>query len=220
MKKKNKPLLVLAGLSAAGKTVIATALAERDGRFSFVRSATTRPPRPDHADEYIHFTEDEFLRAKANSEFVECMEYAGYMYGTPRSELERVWQEGKYPLLILDLTGVRSVSEIKDINACAVYIYTDLYTAEERLYERFLSSERTPRDLSAFVRRKERNIQDFCSLLDCHAMFYGFIHNDTTVDTAAQKVSEMFDNYLSHKDSDETSRQKVLGHIEENLKKS
>ena len=122
-------MLILAGLSSAGKTVIATALYERDGRFSFVRSATTRPPRPDHTDEYIHLTEEEFLERKNNSDFVECMEYAGYMYGTPRSELERVWNEGKYPLLILDLTGVKSVSEIEDINSCAVYIYTDLYTS-------------------------------------------------------------------------------------------
>ena len=80
-------------------------------------------------------------------------------------------------------------------------------------------SGRTPSDLSAFVRRKERNIQDFLSLLDCHGMFYGFLHNDATVDTAALKVSGIFDNYLASVQSDETTRQEALEHIENNLKR-
>ena len=45
-----KPLIVVAGPSGAGKTTVASRLVDRDKRFSFSISATTRSPRGNEVD--------------------------------------------------------------------------------------------------------------------------------------------------------------------------
>ena len=150
---------------------------------------------------------------------LEYMEYAGNMYGTPKSELERVWQEGKIPCLILDLTGVKSLSIIDGLDVCFIYVYTDLFTAEERLYERFLNSDRSPKELTAFVKRKERNVADFMNFGEYDHLFYGYIHNNSTVENLADRIKNTFDAFLKGEQRDESSRAELHSVIEESLKK-
>src|SRR5207302_581629 len=79
--------------SGGGKTTIARELRTRaPDSFGYSVSATTRKARPGERDgEAYHFlTRDEFERRREAGEFLESAEYAGELYGTLRSEVERV----------------------------------------------------------------------------------------------------------------------------------
>lgn len=188
----NNSVLVLAGASASGKTTVAHRILELDSRFKMIRSVTTRPKRNDSFDEeYIYLTEDEFSDLVNNNGVVEYTNYGGAFYGTPISEIERAFDDGHIPLLILDFNGVRSTVSHGSINACCVYLYDDLNVLEKRLYERYLASEPTTKKLNSFITRKEQNIKDYLSMPQYSELFYSIIKN-TEITSVAQRVISLF----------------------------
>lgn len=197
--KRENCLLIIAGPSAVGKTTVAYTLIERDPRYEFVRSVTTRQSRGDAYDaEYIYITTDEFRELIANGGVLEHTEYAGNLYGTPRSEVVRILSEGKIPLLVLDINGVHSIERTKgELNPCGVYVYDDLNVAEQRLYDRFIGNSPTPDGLRRFVSRKEQNIKDFLGMEESAGAFYAFLHNGGTVAEAADRMEEIFADFCS-----------------------
>ncbi len=183
--------LVIAGASGAGKTTIANLLLQSDD-FELVRSATTRPVRNDqNTSEYMYLTRDEFLRRKDNGEMLEFTEYGENLYGTPKSELERIYSVGKIPLLIVDLAGVKTFIE-GDFDFCPriFYIYENLNVIERRLYERELSVP-TPEGLESFVRRKETNIKDYLELPQLCEGITSFVRNSDAF-AAASAIRNAF----------------------------
>jgi len=76
-------------------------------------SATTRPPRPGEVEgrDYHFLTLEDFERRLARGEFLEHAMYAGNMYGTPRSELERARAAGRALVLEIEVEGARQVRE-------------------------------------------------------------------------------------------------------------
>ena len=203
-----KHVLVLAGPSAVGKTTVMDKILELDCRFEYVRSATTRPKRPDaFADEYVYLTKEEFQSAIERGEILEYMEYADNLYGTPASELLRIFGKGKIPLLILDLKGVESLREGNfDFSAVGIYIYDDINVMESRLYERSLKNTPTVDALTVFMKRKNQNIADYLSLTEKYRLFDAFVKNET-VEAAALRIISCFD----------AARKGALSESEQNL---
>lgn len=212
---RENSLLIIAGPSAIGKTTVAYKMIERDARYEFVRSVTTRPSRGDAFDaEYIYITVDEFRELIANGGVLEHTEYAGNFYGTPRSEVKRILSEGKIPLLVLDINGVESIERAKgDLNPCGVYVYDELNVMEERLYARFLGDNPTPEGLAKFVSRKEKNIQDFLAMPEHCAAFFAFIHNNDTVDSATDKVVDTFTAFRNGAERDGESMERIAAEL-------
>ena len=133
--------LILAGPSAVGKTTVALVL-EKYG-FELLRSATTRAPRGDgRDDEYIYISHEEFLERISRGEMLEHTEFAGNLYGTPKSEGDRVLSKGKLPLMILDLCGVKTLTSKRlDFRAVAIYLWDYPSVIEERLRLRYSGFE-------------------------------------------------------------------------------
>lgn len=188
-----KSVLILAGASAAGKTTLAMKLLENDGKFSYVRSATTRKKRGDaHDSEYVYIDRGEFERRIADGEMLEYMEYGGNLYGTPKSEIERIFSENKTPLLILDITGVRSMRSLKlDYSVVAFYVYEDINVIEKRLYERELGKSPSASGVENFQKRRLNNVRDYKSLPENHVYFNAFIKN-SDVNTATERIQQLF----------------------------
>lgn len=188
-----RSILVIAGASGVGKTTVADALIKKYGTFGLVRSITTRAPRGDgHDEEYIYTDRDGFIKKAESGELVEYMEYGGNMYGTPVSELERVFSEGNVPLLILDLEGVKSLRKKNfDFNSVIVYVWDELNTIEKRLYARDLS-EPTADKLLSFIKRKEMNIRDYLSMPGISHLFDSYVRNEG-IEECAASVKSVFD---------------------------
>jgi len=109
-------IVVLSAPSGGGKTTIAKAVRDRyPERFGFSVSATTRKPRPDERDgeAYYFLSRDEFQKRLEQGDFLEHAEYAGELYGTLKSEVERVLKSvgGRHILLDIEVEGARQVRE-------------------------------------------------------------------------------------------------------------
>ena len=191
--------LVIAGPSAVGKTTVGNILLSEDSRFCLSRSVTTRAPRGDGFDaEYIYLSREEFVSLRERGGLFEWTEYSGDLYGTAVSEIERINAEGKIPLLIIDLAGVRSVGEGRgNIDSCILYIYDDLNVMESRLYQRYLSSSPDAKKLKSFVDRKEKNIKDYLDLPDICKYLFAFIHNSGEPSATAELLLKAFSEHES-----------------------
>jgi guanylate kinase len=106
--RKNK-VIIIAAPSGAGKTSITRHLLNSlSNELAFSISAATRQPRNNekNAVDYYFISVSEFQQRIQNNEFVEWeMVYEGKYYGTLKAELERIWNEGKSPLLDVDVQG-------------------------------------------------------------------------------------------------------------------
>ena len=94
----NAPVLVITGPSGAGKGTLIKALVERVPVLEVAISATTRPLRPGETDgvEYHFLSENTFVDRIEESAFLEHVKYvSGKRYGTLRSEMQRVADEGR-----------------------------------------------------------------------------------------------------------------------------
>jgi guanylate kinase len=120
-----KKIIVITAPSGAGKTSITRYLLEKIPQLSFSISAATRQPRQGEVtgNEYYFLSINEFHRRIKSDEFLEWeMVYEGKYYGTLRSEMERLWNEEKYPLLDIDVQGAIHVNEQYGVNCLSIFI--------------------------------------------------------------------------------------------------
>ena len=181
-------MLILAGPSAVGKTTVMERLLTHDDIFSYVHSVTTRPIRFEGDDEYIHLTMEEFVALRERGGLLESTVYGDCAYGTPRSEIERITAEGKTPLLILDINGVRTLKG-QELPVLSVYIYDSLNVMEERLYERELKDNPSVEALLRFAKRKDANLKDFSEMGEHAPYFDLLVHNETLDETVKEIIS-------------------------------
>lgn len=101
--------VILSAPSGGGKTTIARRLLERRQDLGYSVSCTTRAPREGEVDgrDYRFVSRDAFEAAVACGEFAEWAEVHGNLYGTLRSEVERVLDSGRHVLMDIDVQGAR-----------------------------------------------------------------------------------------------------------------
>jgi guanylate kinase len=104
-------LLVLSSPSGGGKTTIARLLKQGREDLGYSVSATTRAPRAGERDgvDYHYLTREEFLRRVDAGDFLEYATYNGHLYGTLRSEIERILGDGRHAVLDIEINGARQV---------------------------------------------------------------------------------------------------------------
>jgi len=107
-------VFVVSAPSGAGKHTVLKRVLARDEKLAYSISATTRPPRAGEQDgrEYYFLDRDTFEERIAAGEFAEWAEVHGNLYGTPRSELNRIIATGNDVLLELDVQGMRNVKRL------------------------------------------------------------------------------------------------------------
>jgi guanylate kinase len=99
--------VILSAPSGGGKTTIARALLARRPELGYSVSCTTRAPRPGEMQgrDYYFMTRSEFLAEREKGAFAESAEVHGNLYGTLRSEVERVMASGKHVVMDIDVQG-------------------------------------------------------------------------------------------------------------------
>ncbi len=150
------PVFVITGPSGAGKGTLIKTLVERLPELEVAVSATTRPQRPGEADgvEYWFLTEEEFVARIAAGDFLEHVRYvSGKRYGTLRSEISRIADEGRVCVLELELDGALRVQEEVPGNV-TIFIAAPVEELERRLRERATESTGEIGDRIALARRQ------------------------------------------------------------------
>jgi guanylate kinase len=118
--------IIFSAPSGAGKTTIVRhLLAVEDLRLSFSISATTRARRGHEVagEDYFFLSPQEFLQKARDGEFVEWEEvYKEQYYGTLKSEIERIWSEGRHVIFDVDVLGGLNLKKIFGDKALAVFV--------------------------------------------------------------------------------------------------
>ncbi|MEI6184280.1 MAG: guanylate kinase [Bacteroidota bacterium] len=123
--KGNGKIIVITAPSGAGKTSITHYLLKHYPQICFSVSAATRKPRGEEKDgqDYYFMSQDDFENKINNQDFIEWeMVYEGNYYGTLKTEIERIWAEGKTPMLDIDVKGAIHVKSQFKNNCLSLFI--------------------------------------------------------------------------------------------------
>ena len=146
MTRKTGKLIVFSAPSGSGKTTIVRHLLDQSElNLEFSISATSRAPRGQeaHGKDYYFLSLDEFKTKIKNDDFLEWEEvYRDNFYGTLKSEVERIWANGKHVIFDIDVTGGLRIKKKFPSETLAVFVKPpNLNELIRRLKERGEESE-------------------------------------------------------------------------------
>lgn len=158
-----RPVFVVTGPSGAGKGTLIKGLLERVEGLEVAVSATTRPQRPGEVDgrDYRFLSDEEFSRRVDAGDFLEWVPYvSGRRYGTLRSEIDRIAEDGCVCVLELELEGARAVQE-EVPRSVTIFIAAPVEELERRLRERATESTGEIGDRIALAREQLERAHEF-----------------------------------------------------------
>lgn len=176
--------------SGCGKTTIIRELMQWFDCFDFSISATSRQPRSGERDghDYYFLTRDEFMSRVERDEFLEWEEvYQGTCYGTLKSEVERIWNNGKVIVFDVDVNGGRNIKRYFGADALSIFVMPpSLEVLEQRLRSRGTDSE------EAIMKRLGRSAEE----LKQASQFDKTIVNDD-LERAVAETRKVIDDFLN-----------------------
>jgi guanylate kinase len=167
------------------------ALVARRDDLEVAVSATTRTLRPGEMDgrEYYFLSEEEFVRLVEQRAFLEHVMYVGHRYGTLRSEVERIFGEGKSCVLELETRGARVVKDEMPESVTIFVSAPSFAELERRLRERATESTGDIGERLEVARRQMDEAGDFDHVV---------VNDD--VDRAVRELENLVDAALKASD--------------------
>jgi len=183
-------LIIVTAPSGAGKTTIVRHLLATEPNLAFSVSATTRPRRDYEVDgrDYYFIPLETFHQKVAENAFVEWEEvYPGKCYGTLKSEVERMWADGKDIIFDVDVKGALNLKQQYPDRTLSVFIRPP---SVEALAERLLKrGTETPETLNTRLERVRYELT-FADRFDA------VVVNDV-LETALEEASRLVHNFLA-----------------------
>ena len=143
-------IIIITAPSGAGKTSITRHLLKVFPQLAFSVSAATREARSYEKDgqDYYFIPLNDFKQKIQHNEFIEWeMVYEGKYYGTLKSELQRIWDNDKCPLLDIDVKGAIHVQQQYPDTSLAIFIEPpSVEELKKRLESRGTESAESIRD--------------------------------------------------------------------------
>ena len=137
--------IIFTAPSGSGKTTLVRHLLEKMPSLIFSISATTRLARSNELNgrDYYFLSQEEFKNKADRGEFVEWEEvYKGTYYGTLKSEIERIWADGKDVIFDVEVHGALNLKKFFKDKALAIFVKVpDLNTLRSRLKKRETETE-------------------------------------------------------------------------------
>lgn len=138
--------IIFSAPSGSGKTTIVKHLLQINSDLGFSISASTRDKRgrtEQNGKDYYFLPPSDFKKKIDNDEFVEWEEvYEGNFYGTLKSEVDRIWKEGKNVIFDVDVKGGLNLKKYFGEKALAIFVKVpSLNVLKERLHDRGTESK-------------------------------------------------------------------------------
>ncbi len=118
-------LIIFSAPSGSGKTTIVKYLLNSELPLEFSISATTRRPRNGEVNgkDFYFISLEEFKHKIAENEFLEWEEvYTGNFYGTLKTEIDRIWNNGKHVIFEIDVKGGMNLKKWFPNNSLSVFV--------------------------------------------------------------------------------------------------
>ena len=138
--------IIFCAPSGSGKTTIVRHLLATNPKLGFSISACTRDKRgrsEENGKDYYFLTPEEFKQKIDNNEFVEWEEvYEGNFYGTLKSEVQRIWDQGKHVIFDVDVKGGMDLKKYFGDRGLSIFVKVpSLEVLKERLKDRKTESD-------------------------------------------------------------------------------
>ncbi len=190
MNQKQGKLIVFSAPSGSGKTTIVRyLLEEKELNLDFSISATSREKRGKETQgkDYHFISADEFKNHIKNNDFVEWEEvYHNNFYGTLRSEIERIWNDGKDVIFDIDVVGGLRIKRKFPNQTLAVFVQPpSIEEMEKRLRNRKTDTEEK---IIERVRKAERELQ--------YASEFDIILVNDDLNEAKRKALDLVGNFI------------------------
>jgi guanylate kinase len=187
--------IILSSPSGAGKTTIAAAILRARTDIGYSVSCTTRAPRAGEVEgkDYYFLSRAEFIKRMNEGAFAESAEVHGNLYGTLKSEIQRVLNSGRHVLMDVDIQGA---ALLRRAFPSVVTIFI-LPPSGEVMLERL--RRRKTEDKEAIVRRLESALQELQAVED-----YEYVVINDVLEESVRRVSSIVD-------AEVVSRERVAG---------
>lgn len=153
-------LMILSAPAGAGKDTVCEQLLKQVPDLRYSVSATTRPMRGYEIDgqSYFFLTRENFESKIKENGFLEHVEYANHLYGTPRAFVEEQLEKGISVILKIEVVGATQV-KASGIDGVFVFLvppnFSDL---EARLRKRGSESESEIQERLRIARQELTNV--------------------------------------------------------------
>lgn len=127
-------IILITGPSGAGKSTFIDRLMAADSRLGFSVSTTTRPMREGETQrqDYDFVDETTFDRLVSEEAFIEWATVHDNRYGTRHAEVDRMVDEGRIPLLDVDVQGGLNVIDLYGPRLVSVFLFPPSFEELER----------------------------------------------------------------------------------------
>jgi guanylate kinase len=192
--------VLLSAPSGGGKTTIARELLARRPDTGYSVSCTTRAPRPGevHGRDYYFMSRAEFIAEREQGAFAESAEVHGNLYGTRRSEVERLLAAGRHVVMDIDVQGAVL---FKRVFPQAVTIFI-LPPSAEVLLERLRA--RKTESASQLAARLQSALQELQQVSE-----YEYVIVNDDLDRAVTSVESIVDAEVVSRERVKNLRQQV-----------
>lgn len=137
-------LVVISGMTAAGKGTICKELLNKNKNISYSVSMTTREPRSGEVNgvDYYFVSREQFKKTIESNGFLEyAIVHGKDYYGTPKLNINEKLNEGKDVLLEIDIQGALKIKEILPNSLFIFIMPPSIKVLKERLIKRGTETE-------------------------------------------------------------------------------
>lgn len=190
MRMHSGKMIIFSAPSGSGKTTLVRHILKTyPEHIAFSISATSRPKRgvEENGKDYHYLSVDDFKEKVANNEFLEWEEvYAGTHYGTLRSEVQKIWENGKAVIFDIDVEGGLNLKNQFKQNALGIFVMPpSIKILEERLHSRSTDNKES---IARRIAKAEKELKTA-------ELFDVFILNEV-LSEACTKAEELVSEFL------------------------